>query len=444
MRWIYVLLFVVGCGEVKAKQPDAGGDGDGGMGDAAPDGPSVGEATITVKLGGVATTGRPVVFNEADGTIAGEAMTDANGIAKATVHAGATVTVAVTTEDLVTIAGVSPGDDIVLQTPKAYDDTIGGTVTFGSSSEANGKSFYRVDLGDDQYVTAINMTSGTRSLNYVLGNVDAAGKIHVVAGVYDANNRLISYAFRAGLTPTMGGTTTSTFSSWRTDLTDIDVTLSGAPAESTLLRVESANEMSGFLYMPSSFSGADTASVTGGQAAVVVPYLAGFGDFIQTSAALTVSSTERFEWHRRVPRPAGDLVLTATDMPPRLSPTLDSSMATRPTASWTVDGGNAAAGDAILVNLDWRDAGGGSYSWYAFVPPDATSITFPVVPSAMAAQSPAQTSIYSRLEVTHHDLTPLDGFGAFHLAPPLDFTNLFRLPLGFNRWVKSSNRATLQ
>src|SRR5690606_20832173 len=121
-----------------------------------------------------------------------------------------------------------------------------------------------------------SMTSGTRSLNYVLGNVDAAGKIHAVAGVYDTSNRLISYAFRAGLTPVVGGTTTSTFTSWRTDLTDIDVTLSGAPAESTLLRVESANEMSGFLYMPSAFGGADTASVTGGQAAVVVPYLGGF------------------------------------------------------------------------------------------------------------------------------------------------------------------------
>ena len=92
MRWICVLLFVVGCGEVKAKQPDAGGDGDGGIGDAMPDGPSVGEVTITVKLGGVVTVGRPVVFNEADGTIAGEAMTDGNGVAKATVHLGATVT----------------------------------------------------------------------------------------------------------------------------------------------------------------------------------------------------------------------------------------------------------------------------------------------------------------------------------------------------------------
>lgn len=438
-RWFWALLFVVGCGAVKANQPDAGG---GDHGDAAPDAPLVGEATITVKLGGVATAGRAVVFNEADGTIAGEAMTDANGAAKATVHAGATVTVAVSDNELVTIAGVAPGDEILLQTPKPSDGTTVATVTFGSNTEAPGKSYYRADLGNDQYVTAAAMTSGARELLLVRGNLDVAGKFHMVVGAYDANNRLISYQFQTGLTPPAAGSTNVSFANWRTDLVDIDVALSGAPAEATLLTVDSANEQSGFLYMPSVFGGADLASVTNGQAALVVPYLGSFGDFVQTTAALTVSNTEFFTWTRRVPRPAGDLVLGAADMPPRIAaPMLDTSTPAQPTASWTID--EAAGGDAIVLRLAWRDAGGGSYRWYAYVPPNATSLQFPVVPSALAAQSPAQTSIYTYFEVTHHDLTPLDGFAAFRVAPPLAYDNLYAFPLGFNRWVQSTKRGSL-
>ena len=444
MRWTGVLLLLFGCGEVKAVV-DAGGPGGEGGVDAPADGPAVGEASVEVKLGGVATAGLHVVFNDSTGAVISEGMTNASGIATATVHANSMVTVAVGSEDLITVTGVNPEDHILLANPPPYDGTTVSTVTFGSSSEANGKSFYRADLGDDQYVTAINMTSGTRTLTLPRANIDAAGKIHMVAAVYNASDALISYSFVTGFTPTINGTTNIVFpSNWRTDLTNINITLSGAPADATLLAVDSANEQSGFLFAPSSFAGSDQASVTGGQAAVIVPYLGSFGDFVQTTAELRFSmSNDRFRFSRRVPRPAGAFVLGSTDMPPRLgAAALDSSTATRPVASWTTTG-TATGGDAIIATLAWRDAGGGSYRWHVYVPPDATTVTFPAVSNAMAPQAPAQTSIFNILEVTHHSLDPLNGYDAFRQAPPIDFENAFDMPLGFSRWVTSSTRATL-
>jgi hypothetical protein len=439
MRLTLLFLFVLGCGNVKSNPPDSGVD------DAAPDGPSIGEATLEVKLGGLATPGLEVVFNDSQGAVVTETMTDAAGIATATVNVGAMVTVAVSANELITITGVVPGDHILLKNPPPYDSTTASSVTFGASQEATGKSFYRADLGDDEYVTTVNMTTGTRQLDLLRGNIDAAGKMHMVAGTYDEKNNLINYSFVANYTPNLGGTTTVNFPQpWRSDIVDINVTLSGAPADASLLVVNSANEQTGFLYAPSSFAGADQSSVAGGNAAVTVPYLGSFGDFVQTTAELRfmAPATENFVWARRVPRPAGAFVIDAGAAPRLGAAALDTTTPTRPVASWTVTG-DAAAGDASIVRMAWRDSGGGSFTWHAYVRPDATTVTFPAVSAAIGPQAPSQTSIFTQVDTVLHNLEPLAGFDAFRAAPPIDFDNPLTLPLGFTSWQQSKTKKAL-
>ncbi|MEJ7598198.1 MAG: hypothetical protein WKG01_09840 [Kofleriaceae bacterium] len=439
MRGTWLFLFVLGCGSVTSNPPD------GAVGDATPDGPSVGEATLEVKLGGVATSGLNVVFQDTLGAVVTEATTDASGKATATVHVGAMITVAVSANELITITGVKPGETILLKNPPPYDGTSVGQVTFSATQEANNKSFYRADLGDDQYFTLQTMTSGARTMNLLRGNIDAAGKFSMVVAVYDASDKIISYASSSNLTPTIGGTTAVSFPSlYRSDVTELNVTLTGAPADASLLAVDSANEQAGMLFAPSSFAGLDQSSVAGGNAAVIVPYLGSFGDFVQTTATLRFMTpgTETFTWARRVPRPAGAFVIDAAATPRLGSAMLDTATPTRPVASWTITG-NAAAGDANIARLTWRDAGGGSFTWHAYVAPDATTFTFPVVSTALAPQAPSQTSIFTTVGATHHNLEPLAGFDAFRLAPPVDFEQPSVLPLGFISWTASQTRKTL-
>jgi hypothetical protein len=133
MRWLSALVFVVGCGSVSAKLDAGNGSGDGG-GSAV--GQSAGDATLELKHGGVATSGKAVVFSNPDGSLAMEGTTDTMGIAKATIQTGAMVTVAVDSRTLVTIGGVQPGDHIVLKNPPPFDNTGAGIVSFSATTEA--------------------------------------------------------------------------------------------------------------------------------------------------------------------------------------------------------------------------------------------------------------------------------------------------------------------
>src|SRR4051794_20824622 len=128
MRRLGVLFILASCGSVSDKQSDAGGTSDG-----APDGPTVGDATIEVRLAGTPSAGLTVNFQDTDGALVAEATTDTTGKAKATIHLDAMVTIAIGPRALVTITGVNPGETVSLTTPKAYDRSSAGTVTFGTA-----------------------------------------------------------------------------------------------------------------------------------------------------------------------------------------------------------------------------------------------------------------------------------------------------------------------
>lgn len=186
-----------------------------------------------------------------------------------------------------------------------------------------------------------------------------------------------------------------------------------------------------------------TATIVGGSAACVVPSLGDFGDFVQTEAMIEFDSLPASRIVRRAPLPAGAFVIDSDDLPARITnTTLDPSTPTRPLVGWTIEG-STANGDANLIVLSWRDANGASYRWHAYVPPDATTFTFPAVSVALAAQAPAQTSTGMGVYVSQHGLEPLAGYAEFHLAPPIDYTDPYYphyadMPLGFHTWISGS------
>ncbi len=281
------------------------------------------------------------------------------------------------------------------------------------------------------------MTTGSdRTLDLKNGNRSTSGLIDVVSSAYNASNQLVGYNYKTDLTPTQNGATNAMLGSWFTDIVSIQILLSGAPTDASQLTIDSYNERSGFLYAPSRFGGVDSASVSGGGASVTVPYLGGYGDFVQTRAKLTFPPAAKtsFSWTRRATRPAGNFVIAAADMPPRLAAaTLDSANPMRPSVHWTTSGG----GDAILAIMYWNGGSGGAYQWFAYTPPDTTSVTFPVVPTALSPQAPSQSSTLTAVQVSSHDLEPLTGYDEFRSALPVDISRPDDMPIGYTKWVRS-------
>jgi hypothetical protein len=441
MRKLALLVFLVGCGNVRAT-PDGGDDIDSAGDDDGIDAPTTGTATVQVQLAGMATGGIKVNFQEADGSLISEADTDTSGMATGTVHANAMVTIAVGPRALVTITGVNPGETVLFKTPPPYDGSLAGTVTFSSLSEATNKSYYRVDLGDDQYSTYTAMTTGTRSINLKRGNLDGNGRFNMYVGTYDVNNRLISYSFVNNVTPSGTGTTAVTVpNNWRTDLNEFVLSVNGAPTGATQLRGTTWAETASFQYAPNDFGTPVTplsATISAGNAQVNQRYPGSYGDFIQTYADVTFGTTkESAAFWRRVARPAGVFTIASNNFPARMgAPTLDKTVPTRPVASWTVTG-STVNGDATIVDLGWKDASNVAYTWLFYAPPDSTSVGVPAVSSSLTAQAPSQ-STYTNLQVTQANLDPVGGYAVFHLSPVRADPDTYPIPVGFTAWSYDS------
>jgi hypothetical protein len=130
--------------------------------DAAPDAaPAPGPVQITVwDQYGTLENGAPVAFVDADGTLVADAVTDANGVATATVHPGATVTTIRWADgpgDLYTFEGVKPGDHLLLGPPPAQTPLVSVTVNF---PPVTGAANYNVQTACGSVGVVANQGSG--------------------------------------------------------------------------------------------------------------------------------------------------------------------------------------------------------------------------------------------------------------------------------------------
>lgn len=416
--WLMLVsLGVAACGRVS----DGGSGGDAGTGgqvDAGsndPDAqPSMGEASIRVSLEGQPTMGLLVVFHDSQGNILAELGTDAAGLASWTIERDSMVTVALTDRELVTFFDVQPFDELSLTTPVELDssDAGEGTVTITSSDLLGSGHFYRVELGSDFYVT--DAASVNETFTIPVQALNDEGKFHVIVTEYDTDNEPHSFGVVSNITPDADSTTAvavpTPFSS---NIPDLSVSIAGAPADSGTLSVESYNRFDGLFITPSWFGLVDrSADVLNGSAATTVPYLGTIGE-VEAHVRLSLTGAATFKWIRRRPRPAAPIALDADDLPPRFAAILDTTMPARPAMTWTADK-DPANGDTLMANVSWKAADEMTYSWIAYVPPDADGVQMPVLPEGLAAFVPQADAVYnSSTGTTHVDLESLDGYDAF-------------------------------
>jgi hypothetical protein len=432
ISYLTVLALVVACGKVARDTPDgSNGPGDGAAPDAIPD---FGEATVEVRLAGTPTADVLVVFHEPDGQVSAEALTDAEGIASATIARGSLITIDAGPGYLLTAGDVQPGDHLVLVTRPPYDGSVATTASVRALSSAPNAAYYKIEVGDDLYVTTQSITTASQ-IRVERANLDRNGRFHVVVAAYDPNDRPIAYAFQSDVLPVDGTTNVTVPGPWRTDVAIRDTTVSGAPADARTLFVETVSRHAGLTFITSDLGGLPSVPIVGGAASLGTTYLGSFGS-IETVANLRFEGPHDITWTVRSSRPPPDIALAGGDLPPRLTGTLDQTDNRRPVAAWTADR-DASGGDAVVVSLRYR-APVGTIEWTALVPPDQTGFTFPTLPASLTDQAPAVDTVFTGASLTYVDLDGVEGYAAFRQALPLHLDASYELPLGIPGMVQSS------
>ncbi|MBV8758244.1 MAG: hypothetical protein JO257_13240 [Deltaproteobacteria bacterium] len=236
--------------------------------DGAPD--AVPHGMVTVKVydpntPGTIAVGIPVVFVEADGTIVGRPSTDTNGVAMADVHLNATATAVITTQNNVsmsTIAGIQPGDNIVLNSSQPNGQNGMFNVTFPQYPGAT----YHYVYGP------CGANSGTGSTTLYMYSYCKQDTMDLVVVAYNSSFVPIAYFEKPGVTYTNGGSTalTGTYSfvsTFNASITNVDPTVQyvymrrAMPAGNGFSESASGMPMSGMLPLSMPAIQGATASV---------------------------------------------------------------------------------------------------------------------------------------------------------------------------------------
>jgi hypothetical protein len=384
------------------------------------DGPRTGPVTVTVTLGGP-VAGVPVAFHRPDGAVQEVAFTDASGEATAFVSEGALVTVGrriVSSPDLwnlTTIAGVEPGDALLLAEPPGSAQT--GTATVAFAGPVAGASSYRVDAA---CTAAIDPATYVDSVSMQL--LGACGtSLDVLAIARAPGGALLAYAMATDVV--VGGTApdqtaSAPLGAWRTDFAQWPLGFTNAPVGSRFLHAALEPKRAGRRFFQSGTG--DASAIAPGETAWLAPTLpAGFG----TSVRLLVTveyGADSLAWFQEP-----DLLSAQSfDLSARVLPELYGAALSVAggsyVASWKLDGSRPAGGiDAAVLETGWS-AANGRHTWRIVGPPTATSVALPPLPVELADFAPtdldhpgdfgvalydvADTATYAEFRATHLDL----------------------------------------
>lgn len=346
--------------------------------DAAPDDGTIASGAVSVSVTGTLLGAVNVIFHDASGNVLDEAQTSADGKASS-VKSGIAMVTALQAHDTlrhaVTWTNVSPGDRLTLHEMPDNEYTATYAVTAGLTGNRAGLTAYAGGCTG----TVPNGQTGTILLNYrCVGPTPTA---FLASGVL-AGTGALEYAFtKAGpAAPPSGGTAAVTIpNTW------------AAPA-STQLTVTNNNDATSFNATVRSIANGlvfDSNAVTSPIAtqSVNFDYPAGFGDALLAQIAVTSGGNARLIAKRFDLGPA--VTIDRTQLLGALTSTaLDASNPARPVLSW--GGDSTAATDGGLVSFEFTVPGDdtNAYSWTFVVPPGATTVTAPALPSD-AAFAPA-------------------------------------------------------
>jgi len=383
-------------------------------------------------------SGKTVVFEDSTGAVIDTATTDALGRAARQIAPGTQVTVLfgdATAPAAVTYVAAQPGDLLVALDPSvAYgpsaDEQIAtlpalpsqiqeaGSVMAYSALAGSCATYYE-ELPFDLYLTPLQCSNALGQFPLL---VLAEGQNGDVAYLFQRGNDVVTDGGVGGLA--VNGTWSTTFGTWNLQATN-------APA-SAPYATGYFSEVTGGVMTWSS-SNLDLSAGDGGVAPVTFTTHPGFADFVQseigvfdnTGGAYTAIAT-------RAPAPAqsGSATLDFAGLLPLVTDaTADyQTDPAHPTVKWTYATGTGGSA-GTLVTLQWSewdfDAGISTQKqWMFVVPPGATSLKAPSLPSANTAWTVVNFNGSNTPVIVSTDTTT--GFGADdfrQLAASLPFPN---------------------
>lgn len=359
-------VVAIGCGGDSGgnDRVDAGGDP---PLDAAPT-----ELTVTVTSVDLPLPDIDVVFNRADGTVAAQGRTDADGRFIGEIDAGGSVNVVGETEpdrwETILILDVAPGDDlrIVLDTEgNGAGDIIADTNSIVLPEPFAGANSYRFGYACTDHSTLDVGITTHQTVYYESCPVPSPQNVTPLS-VLATDSQQTPLAFTSGSFSGYGQN--PTLPAWRTDFSTIDVTVQTPSTDEVDLAL--ALRASGYTYSAHSRA----LIPASGQATGAVKYLPGFADDatlqIRTGEQLA-TQFRRYVVRQRWSSPPSTL---AVDLAASIPPPVDAITMGPGGVTVTAD---LAGADGLVLFGFWQDDQGRDINLEIVAPADVTSVPFP-------------------------------------------------------------------
>jgi hypothetical protein len=355
------------------------------------DGPVPTTADVTAYDDGTPVAGADVVFSDPSGAVASHVVTDATGVASATVAPGSMITVIVkqgTSHTLYTFFAVQPGDHLVAGSPIATSNVVGSAHVILPGA-VTGATDYWADLGCD-------FGSGSVPFTADIDVYSSCGSTFgVLATARDSQGTILAWSSLTGLPITPS--TNALLPAWRTDVTPFSVAIThGTPLAGLAGSLLMNHGAMGFLGPPMDgtldASGARTISPGVPNDGSLDSLTVDMREVLPSMGGATILRS-RFQ---RLASVGAGVAEDLSNLPPALTGrTIDVAPAkTTPEAAWTSAGDLAAATDGLWIEMNWSDGMGGGWEWIGIAPSTAASpLQFPDLPDSLAEDrvTPGQT-----------------------------------------------------
>ena len=356
--------------------------------DAAPDALASGVVTVQFANIGTSVAGLAVSFADPSGTPTTLTMTDANGMASATVVSGSSVTIAFQTS-MFTVLALQPGDALVIAGTSDTPTTL-GTANVSLPGVFAGAASCVVSAACAQ-VSGAALTGNM--LQLTSDCLSTAGTYDLVAYAHDSMGKPIAYTGAANLTPPPAGQTTpTTLGSWRTDFDTMTVAAVNAPTGSAMLHASLSPEHAPVVFPPTTAS--NTVAAGGSVGLALLSPNGGWDSYYYNVALGNTGNTSTSVLVADVSTLSGVVPLDlTTGLLPFVHDVAASITAghTSPTMQFVADGSIASA-LGFLATYAYTDAGTASINAIVIGPSTiATSFDLPSLPDALASFRPGTT-----------------------------------------------------
>ncbi len=378
---------------------------------------------VTVALSGPDAEGAQVVFHRPDGSIQEVHAVDVSGRVTATIVKGSLVTVgrrvmrsSVEWWDLVTIAGVEPGDLLTMGSWSVMRP-LATTVAATLPGPVDGSSRYLVDascsaaFADAGYVETLSLRV-----------TDWSPTVDLLALARNADGAFVAYAeaLDVGIdNSTPLDPARVTLGAWQTEFGTLALDLTNAPPGTRSVNAFLDPRRAGRLFWRSG-TGVYSAIEQGGSTSVSLSYPQAFA----TSGRLEVDASFGPSWDDPDAGTGwiieGDAALSSrsidlsAEIPPRLLGAEITTSGGALVASWQQAGADAGL-DGLILDTSWISANGDyvDHFWRIVAPPGTTSFTFPPLPVELAVFAPGPGAGPTGFNVTAYDGSETHGYAAF-------------------------------